>query len=127
MVEFTGIYTKEERQAKIDKEKKKYDKALKNIADEAKKITLNRLFAEAAFMAVTLEETRMLIIRDGVVDQYKNGANQFGLKKSACIEVYDKTVNTYLKTVDQINKTLPESVSVDPSEDLLKFAFGGKK
>jgi len=126
MVEFIGIYTELERKEKIAQETKRLEKSIKDINDLRKQATLTRLFAEAAFMAVTLEETRLIIVRDGIIEEYQNGANQRGIKKAAAVEVYDKMVNTYAKVIEQINKTLPESSIIDPAEDIMKFAMGKK-
>jgi hypothetical protein len=77
-------------------------------------------------MAITLEETKKIIIRDGVIDTYQNGATQKGLKKAAAVEVYDKMTNTYLKVLDQINKALPEGKKIDPAEAILQYVTGAK-
>lgn len=126
MDDFKGIYSEKERAELISKEFKRLNKSLKDL-DEVKKVTLKKLFNEAAFMAVTLEEARLIIQRDGIIEEYQNGANQKGIKKAAAVEVYDKMVNTYAKVLDQINKAMPEGKSLDPSEEILKFAFGGGK
>ena len=123
---FKGIYTEKERQELINKEIKRLSKSKKDL-DERRQITLENLFSEAAFMVVTLLEVRQIIIRDGTVEEYQNGANQSGIKKSSSFEVYDKMVNTYLKVIDQINKALPETAQIDASEEILKFAIGVKK
>lgn len=126
MDEFQGIYSEAERSAMIKKEYARLSKSIRGL-DGRKKATLMKLFSDAAFMAVTLEETRLIIIRDGIIESYQNGANQFGIKKAAAVEVYDKMVNTYAKVIDQINKSLPDDRPVDASEDILKFAIGAKK
>lgn len=126
MTDFKGIYTEEERKANIKKEYRRLSKSLKDL-DERKRVTLEKLFHEAAFMAGTLDETRQIIVRDGIIEEYQNGANQRGIKKAAAVEVYDKMVNTYAKVIDQINKSLPEDELLEPAEEILKFAVGGKK
>ena len=123
---FQGIYTEEERKALISKEFRKLKKNLKEI-DETRKLTVEKLFREAAFMTVTLDETRQIIARDGIIEEYQNGANQKGLKKSSAVEVYDKMITTYTKVVEQINKALPEPIPPDVSDTIMRFAFGKKK
>lgn len=122
---FEGIYTHLERDAMIKKELKRLSKISKEL-DESKRAVFEKLINEAAFLAVTLEETRMIIVRDGVIEEYQNGANQRGLKKSSAVEVYDKSINTYAKIIDQINKLLPDNKVADPGEAILKFALGKK-
>lgn len=126
MGEFFGIYNVDERKRLINKEVKRLTKSLKDM-DEVRQVTLKKLITEAAFMAVTLEEARQIITRDGIIEEYQNGAAQHGLKKSSAVEVYDKMINTYAKVMDQINKALPDNKTLDPSEEIMKFAFGNKK
>ena len=123
---FQGIYTEEERKALIIKEFAKLKKSLKGI-DESRKLTIEKLLQEAAFMTVTLDETRQIIARDGIIEEYQNGANQKGLKKSSAVEVYDKMMTTYTRVVEQINKSLPEPIPPDVSDKIINFAFGKKK
>jgi hypothetical protein len=126
MEDFEGIYSETERNKLISKEYRRLSKSIKDM-DPQSQTVLNKLFSEAAFMAVTLEETRKIIIRDGIIEPYQNGATQKGLKKSSAVEVYDKMVNTYSKVIAQINNSLPDDKSIDPAEDIMRFAVGGKK
>lgn len=121
-MDFVGIYTENERKDLISKEFRRLSKSLKDL-DEQKARTLERLFNEAAFLAVTLEEARLIIIRDGIVEQYQNGANQSGMKKSSVVEVYDKYISAYMKVIDLINRSLPETAIIDRTEALMNFAL----
>ncbi len=127
MADFTSIYTDKQRKAKIKKEQKRLEQILQNI-DTSKKKTIEKLIEDAAFMAVTLEETRQIIARDGVVETYQNGENQKGVKKSSAVEVYDKMVNTYSRVAKQLCDLIPEKVQfdrgeedIDPAKELLAF------
>lgn len=124
--EYTGIYTEIERHDKIKKEIKRLNKSLADL-DDKRKITLKKLIEELAFLSVTLEETRQIIIRDGIIEKYQNGANQHGVKRSAAVDVYDRFITSYSKIIDQINKALPEDSKINASDDIMKFALGGKK
>lgn len=124
--QFEGIYTEIERHDKIKKEVKRLNKSLTNL-DNKRKITLKKLIEEIAFLSVTLEETRQIIIRDGIIEKYQNGANQHGVKRSAAVDVYDRFITSYSKIIDQINKALPDDSKINASDDILKFALGGKK
>jgi hypothetical protein len=126
MEEFEGIYSEKERNKLISKEYKRLSKSIQDMDPQSQTI-LDKLFCEAAFMAVTLEETRKIIVRDGIIEAYQNGATQKGLKKSSAVEVYDKMVNTYSKVIAQINNSLPDGKAIDPAEDIMKFAVGGRK
>ena len=134
MAEFTQIYSDKQRKNKIKKEQKRLQEIFKNL-DTSKKKTVEKLMEDAAFMAVTLEEARQIIARDGIVETYQNGANQTGVKKSSAVEVYDKMVNTYSRVVKQLTDLIPERVIFDPEEDededpaeeLLAFVNGLKR
>lgn len=133
MAEFEQIYTDKQRKTKIKKEQKRLEDILKNI-DTSKKKTVEKLIEDAAFMAVTLEETRQIIARDGVIETYQNGENQKGVKKSSAVEVYDKMLNTYSKVIKQLCDLIPEKVifepeaeEEDPAEELMAFVTGFKR
>ncbi len=132
MADFEQIWTDKQRKTKINRELKRLQKIYENIETSRKK-TVEKLINDAAFMAVTLEEIRLVIQRDGVVETYQNGENQKGVKKSSAVEVYDKMVNTYSKVIKQLCDLLPEKVvwdepeEEDPAEELLKFTNGYMK
>ena len=133
MAEFEQIYSDKQRKTKIKKEQKRLQDIFKNL-DTSKKKTVEKLIEDAAFMAVTLEETRQIIARDGIVETYQNGANQTGVKKSSAVEVYDKMVNTYSRVVKQLTDLIPERVIFDPeeeeddpAEELMAFGIGLKR
>lgn len=98
---YTPIYTEKKRKTLINRERKRLLEIFENVESKHKQ-TVEKLIDEAAFMTATLTETREIIIRDGIVDEYKNGENQFGTKKSAAVEVYDKMLNTYTKVIKQL-------------------------
>jgi len=56
----------------------------------------------AATQRIILEETGELIKRDGVVEEYKNGENQYGRKKSSAVEVHTKYSSEYVKTISAL-------------------------
>ena len=126
MAEITNIYSNEERNRKIKKELTRLKKSMPELAPN-QQVILKNLFQEAAFLSVILEESRMMVQRDGMIEQYQNGATQKGVKKSAAMEVYDKSLNSYMKIIDQINKAMPEGKTVNPAEALLQFACRTKR
>ncbi len=103
------IYTPEQRDKLIKKEYRRLKKIFKDLPTGGVAI-VGKLINEAAFVAITLEEARMIIARDGIVETYQNGAAQFGIKKSSVVEVYDKFLNTYAKIVGQLVDRLPDGI-----------------
>ncbi|MCM1057901.1 MAG: hypothetical protein NC517_09875 [Firmicutes bacterium] len=135
MSESIQIYSEKQRISKIKKEKKRLGEIFKNIETTKLKL-VEKLIDEAAFQSVTLEETREIIRRDGVIEEYQNGANQKGIKKSSAVEVYDKLVNTYSRIVKQLCELLPDRVDwseedsdkeTDPAEELLSYVAALKQ
>ncbi len=122
----TQIYTEKQRNARIKKEKERLAKIFKKM-DPNKAEMVEKLIQEAAFQAATLDETREIIKKTGVVEEYQNGANQKGVKKSSAVEVYDKLVNTYSRIIRQLCDMLPVEGAgqgdkeKDPAEELLEY------
>ena len=124
MAGFIQIYTEKERNNKIKRELKKL-KAIFSDIGEKNRGTVERLIENAAFLAVTLEETQKIINRDGVIEEYQNGENQRGMKKSSAVEVYDKSMNTYSKVIKQLCDLLPKEADTDPAKEIMQFIKGG--
>lgn len=81
--------------------------------DENKKKIVTPLIQKAAFMHVELEELQKTIEEEGCVCEYKNGANQYGTKKSPEVDVY----NTMIKNYTAIIKTLTEIAPAAPKKE----------
>lgn len=131
MENFESIYTDKQRKTKIKKEQQRLEAIFENIETNKRK-TVEKLIENAAFMAVTLEETRQIVARDGVVEAYQNGENQKGVKKSAAVEVYDKMVNTYSKVIKQLCDLMPVQIILNKGEEkdnsekeIMDFIKGG--
>lgn len=121
---FEHIWTEKERDSRIKKEQKRLTAIFGNM-DEDKKDTMEGLIQNAAFQRVMLIELSMIIKRDGYVEEYQNGVNQKGLKKSAAVESYDKCLNTYSKIVGQLCSYLPEGDKKTPGAALMNFISKG--
>ena len=91
---FLQIYTKRQRALKINAEKERLSAFFGKKDDLA-----SGLIDLAATQKVVLDETAELIKRDGVVEEYKNGENQYGRKKSSAVEVHTKYSSEYVKTI----------------------------
>lgn len=62
---------------------------------------------QAAFMRITLEDLSELIISEGPVEAYQNGANQMGMKQSAALQSYNSTIKNYAATIKMLFDKLP--------------------
>lgn len=117
---FQHIYTEQERLLQTTLEKKRIAKLFKKV-DKEKKNVVDNLVSNAAFMYVSLRELELIVQRDGYIEEYKNGANQTGKKKSAALEAYNNLITSYTKVVKQLVDLLPEGESNVAGKALLEF------
>lgn len=87
-----------------------------NGLDERHRKIAEKAIDNAAFMSVTLEDLMVKINKKGVTEKYQNGANQFGIKKSTEVEVYNQTLANYLKTIKQLTDMMPETARVSAED-----------
>lgn len=66
------------------------------------------LLQNSAFMAVTLQDLQEIINSEGVEDEYKNGANQYGTKPSAVIQAYNSMLKNYAGVQLKLMQLLPK-------------------
>lgn len=123
MATFDYVYSENDRKKRINKTIRKLGQIF-SVLPEDQKAVADLILPDVAFMATTLCEARETLVRDGFIDTYQNGANQYGTKKSASFEVYDKMLNSYKKLVDQLYAMLPEAAASDPAEEIAKFVAG---
>lgn len=115
--------------SKAEKTNKEFDRLKRIFKDipEDKKGTVVSLIQNAAFMTVQLEELQNVMNTKGVISEYQNGENQWGTKKSPEVEIYNAMVKNHSSIIRQLTDLLPDEKTVDAGEEILKFAFGGKK
>ena len=114
-----SFFTKEQKEEIIKKEIKKLDKIFKNI-DENKLKIVNPLIHQCAFMSAELQDLKELIKQNGSVEFYKNGANQYGRKKSAAVEVYNAMIKNFASILKQLYDLLPKN-DAEPDDGFNDF------
>lgn len=90
----------------ISKEKRRLKGIFKNL-DENKKKLVTPLIEKAAFMSIELDILQETIQQDGWTSEYKNGANQFGTKKSPDAEAYIALSKNYAAIIKQLTDLVP--------------------
>ncbi|MDP3385587.1 MAG: hypothetical protein Q8S24_00020 [Eubacteriales bacterium] len=113
---------------RLKKELLKLKKIFKEIEPDRKNL-VDRLLENAAFMQVLLMDLQEDININGYREEYKNGENQFGYKRSIAADLYQVTIKNYSSVIRQLEKMMlepPEIPKEDPAEEILKFAFGVK-
>lgn len=117
---FQQIWTEEERKKQINKHKRMIKKLLSDIDQDTLKLN-DGLIDEAATYAANLVECNELIKRDGLVDTYQNGENQWGTKKSVAAELKPKYTATYQSLIRQLSGLLPTEKEKDAAAELMEF------
>lgn len=82
--------------------------SLYKTAPKEKLALARKLISRAAFLAVTIDEFEKDIADNGYEDEYQNGANQSGKKKSAAAELHV----TYTKNLLAVMKQLDDMLNV---------------
>ena len=103
------VYTRDE---KIKKEIGRLNKVFKGL-DKNKLATVQSLIKIAAFMAVTLDELQDVINREGYTHEYKNGANQYGIKQSAEAELHIQMTRNQTSIIKQLADLCPPMADED--------------
>lgn len=100
-----------EKEKKIKKEKKKLQKIFESI-DENKKKVIDSLIDRAAFIIVSLVEIEEELNETGWTEEYKNGQNQSGIKKSAAADVHISLAKNLTAIMKLLLAECPEKVEV---------------
>lgn len=125
MKQFEQIYSKEEREKQFKKNIKTIRKSLETVDADVLKLN-DQIIREAAMYATTLQEINEIIARDGVVDFYQNGENQWGTKKSVAAELKPKYTSTYQSLIRQLSELLPKESEKDAAKEIMEFLQGSK-
>ncbi len=118
---FDATERKKQKEAKIRRELNKLKRIFKSLPPDTKD-TVASLIANAAFMAVTLEELQEEINLNGTTERYQNGDNQFGVKKSSAVEVYNTMIKNHMGCIKQLTDLLPKATTAGPGDDFDDFA-----
>lgn len=96
------------KEKRINKELKRLNKLFDQV-DENQKSVVAPLLQNASFMKVTLEDLQEIVNREGVTDEYKNGANQHGTKQSAVLQSYNSLIKNYSGVMKTLSQLLPRA------------------
>lgn len=99
---------KEKTKERVLKAEKRKLKGICTKLDEKVKKAVESLIDEAAFMAASLYELRVIIDEKGYTEEYQNGANQKGVKKCSEVEIYNTMVKNYQSVVKQLTDLIPK-------------------
>lgn len=109
-------------QDEIDRLTSQFD----NLSEKALEI-LSGPIAEVSFMKMKLNELKTIINREGFIEEYKNGENQFGYKKSAAVEIYNTMIKNYTALMKEIINRFPKSeIEAEEDDGFMKFINDGQ-
>ena len=107
------------KQKQIKQEVSRLKKICKDLGKGRIKM-VEGLINEAAFMKITLEETRQTLIEEGTTEVFKQGSQEF-TRKTPALDVYTTLINKYSTIMKQIIDLLPEVERKQEADELTKF------
>ena len=114
------LYTPEEKQKRIKREITRLKKMFADLPEDRRRVA-EGLLQEAAFMRVTLEETRDVIDREGVVELFEQGSQRF-VREHPATKVYAAMINRYSAVVKQLIDLLPAAEKgKTEADELIEF------
>jgi len=121
-----GIDEQLEKEKKIRAEKNRIAKIYKNINMD-KDITkvLDGLISDAAFMRVSLEEVKLKLIKEGMMEKFVNGSQEFMREKPEA-KLFLNFMKQYSNTMKQLIDLMPVQVKDEEQNELLQFFQSGK-
>jgi ribosomal protein RSM22 (predicted rRNA methylase) len=100
----------------IAAEKRKLSGIYSRLESKTKK-SVSSLIDNAAFMAASLYELRQIINEKGYTEEYHNGANQSGVKRSSEVDIYIQLEKNYASVIKQLTDLLPKEDKLKEKKD----------
>lgn len=88
----------------------------------SKKERATALFQKVEFMDAELQKLQEILKEKGWTENYQNGSNQFGMKKSSEADVYNTLIKNYTSAMKQLDEMLPEDTTTNTFlEDMKRY------
>lgn len=121
-----GIAEQLEKEKKIRAEKNRILKIYKDIKLDAKIIkVLEGLVSDAAFMRIAIEEIKEKLIKEGLMEKFVNGSQEFMREKPEA-KLFLNFMKQYANTMKQLIDLMPVQVKDEEQDQLLQFFQSGK-
>jgi hypothetical protein len=121
---FLSISEQLERDKKIKQEINKIKKIFKDFPKDKTKV-LEGLINEAAFMKVSLEDTRTDLIKKGLTELFEQGEQSFNRERPE-VKIYTTFMQRYSGVMKQLIDLLPVEVKKQEADALMEFIKKGK-
>lgn len=113
-----------ERKKKINQEINRIKKLYKDFPKDKAK-ALEGLMSEAAFMRITLEETKQNIIKNGTTELFEQGEQCFNRERPE-VKIYTTFIQRYSNVMKQLIDLLPVEIKKEEADALIEFIKKGK-
>ncbi|OOM75491.1 hypothetical protein [Clostridium sp. BL-8] len=113
-----------ERDKKIKQEINKIKKIFKDFPKDKTKV-IEGLINEAAFMKVSLEDTRVDLIKNGLTELFEQGEQSFNRERPE-VKIYSNFMKLYSSVMKQLIDLLPPELKKEQTDALMDFIKKGK-
>ncbi len=96
------------KKARITTEVNRLTKLFSDI-DENKKKLVRATIKDVAFLTVAMQDLREEMVISGLIDEYKNGPDQYGKKQSTALQSYLQCSNKLTAAMKILNDQLPKT------------------
>jgi hypothetical protein len=114
-----------DKQKRVRSKLKKLNNIFKELPDD-RKVAVKDLIQNCAFIVVELEDLQAMIQQYGAVEKYQNGQNQWGMKPSSAVQVYNNLLKSYNTSIKLLLGELPETEKKESKNELADFLMGSK-
>lgn len=121
---FKIIYEQLEKEKKIKQEVGRLKKNYKDLEKEKVKI-LDGLVNEAAFLKISLEETREILTKEGLTEIFKQGKQEFERERLQ-VKIYLNFMKLYSSVMKQLIDIIPNNVKQEEEDELIAFMKKGR-
>lgn len=111
----TNKKKKELKEEKIDLFKKIFESVTEN-----KKALVTGLIEQSVFMYVQLKELNEIIEKNGPVENFKQGKQQF-VREQPALKSYNALMKNYNVTIKQLSEFLPPGNSIPMDDEFERF------
>jgi hypothetical protein len=95
-------------------------KRIYNDLDGKKKLMVEGLIIEAAYMRATLYELKKTIDTEGVIDEMPQGSYSI-LREHPAVKIYNTMIQRYTTIVKQLSDLLPKDTQIQKNDGFIDF------
>lgn len=111
------------KESEIKKEVTRLKKLYKELGKDKIKF-LEGIINEAAFMKITLEETRTTLLEEGMTEIFEQGKQKFK-RNNPSVDIYTTFINRYSNVMKQLIDLLPKQEKKTENDALMAFLNKG--